>query len=388
MKLKKQKRRSKASKGAVGYHNHRGVWRLCWWCPIQSRRRYASTGLRVGDGLMAENLTKSKAQLMTNDLVSGNYDSTLSKHFPSRPEAKKAKPPELRVEGLISQWLEYKLVKVCDRTHTKYQTTIKHLRGAGHLLGMGVTQVGEGHADDFSLYIEGLGIGLNQRKRHLETLKAVWEWGIQRRLVEDNPWIETYKAIKIPPTPMPEPFSPEEIGAIIAGARSDERFAHFGDFIEFLFGSGARIGEAAGLRGCHISGNGWVVWFGEMMVRGQCRPTKNNKSRQIRLTPKLRQLICDRKSQLASPDELIFTSKRGKPIRDGNFLNRVFKPLLQMLEIDYRPPKYTQHSLISNALEMGVSPLNISQLTGHSPRVLHEHYAGQIGSSNTLPEVF
>lgn len=386
-KRNKKKRQPKTSKGAVGYHNHRGIWRLCWWCPIQSRRRYASTGSKVSDGLIAENRARSIAHLITNDLMSGNYDPTLVKYFPSRQRTKAQ--AVLTVEGLISQWLDYKKSRVCDRTLTKYSTTLKHLQqGNANLLRIPAKQIGEGQAEDFSIYVKGLGIGPDQRRRHLETLKAIWEWGIRRRLVEENPWFESYKAVNVPPTPMPKPFSREEIGAIIAGARSDERFKHYADFIEFLFASGCRIGEAAGLRGTHVSKDGWIVWIGEIVSRGLRRPGKCYKARQVRLTPKLQEIISERTKQLRKSDDLVFTSKRGRSIRDENFRFRVWVPLLAQLEINYRSPKYTRHSLVSNALELGISPVVISQLTGHSTRVLYENYTGLIGSSPELPEVF
>lgn len=99
--------------------------------------------------------------------MSGNYNPTLVKYFLTRQRAKAQ--AVLTVEGLIEKWLS-------DRTAAKYQVVLKHLqRGAADLLGMPAKRVGEGHAEDFSLYIEGIGIGPDQRKRHLETLKAVWE---------------------------------------------------------------------------------------------------------------------------------------------------------------------------------------------------------------------
>jgi integrase len=61
--------------------------------------------------------------------------------------------------------------------------------------------------------------------------------------------------------------------------------------------------------------------------------------------------------------------------------------VLTRLEIDYRKPYSTRHTLVSHALDLGMSPATVASLTGHSVRTLYENYAGNVRSRAKLPEV-
>jgi integrase len=106
------------------------------------------------------------------------------------------------------------------------------------------------------------------------------------------------------------------------------------------------------------------------------------------MTPNLQKLLLARRPSDFDPEALVFTGPTGKCIDDGNFRNRSWKPILTRLEIDYRRPYNTRSTLVSHALELGMSPVSIAQLTGHDVKVLYERYAGAITSSLQLPEVF
>jgi integrase len=84
---------------------------------------------------------------------------------------------------------------------------------------------------------------------------------------------------------------------------------------------------------------------------------------------------------------LVFTRPKGVAIDDHNFRNRAWKTILTRLEIDYRKPYTTRATLISHALDLGKSPLEVAQLTGHNVQVLYKHYAGSISSRPHLPEL-
>jgi len=59
--------------------------------------------------------------------------------------------------------------------------------------------------------------------------------------------------VKVCPKQMPRPFSKEEMGAIIQAFRTDRYYSPYGDFVQFLFETGCRTGEAIGLRWGHLS---------------------------------------------------------------------------------------------------------------------------------------
>jgi integrase len=123
-----------------------------------------------------------------------------------------------------------------------------------------------------------------------------------------------------------------------------------------LFGTGCRIGEVIGLRWKHISNDCNQIWIGEQLTRGKRKTAKRNRARIITLTPKLQKLLIDRKPSNPEPDSLVFTAPKGGAIDDHNFRNRAWKNVLTHLEIDYRKPYNTRHTLISQ----GASHLGIS----------------------------
>ncbi len=86
-------------------------------------------------------------------------------------------------------------------------------------------------------------------------------------------------------------------------------------------------------------------------------------------------------------DSLVFTTPRGKPIDVHNFRNRAWGKMLENLGIPYRKPYNTRRTFASQALEQGLSPLTVSEMTGHDVDVLYKHYAGSIANAPRLPEM-
>ncbi len=82
---------------------------------------------------------------------------------------------------------------------------------------------------------------------------------------------------------MPKPFSQEEIKAIIQGFEQDKYYSHYVEFVEFLFGTGCRTGEAIGLCWKHLNEDCSTVWIGESLSRGIRKATKTNRARTITL---------------------------------------------------------------------------------------------------------
>lgn len=98
-------------------------------------------------------------------------------------------------------------------------------------------------------------------------------------------------------------------------------------------------------------------------------------------------MLLDRRLTNLDPDGLVFNSPTGKVIDDQNFRNRAWKTVLTRLEIDYRKPYTTRHTLISHALDLGMNPVMVAQLTGHDVQTLYENYAGNVNSRPMLPEL-
>jgi integrase len=131
-----------------------------------------------------------------------------------------------------------------------------------------------------------------------------------------------------------------------------------------------------------------AVWIGESFSNGVFKSTKTNRDRDVDLTPKLRDYLQRLKTEKRPvPDALVFPTPQGHPLDIHNFRNRAWKTILSRLEIDYRKPYKTRHSVISHALELGMNPVTVAGLTGHDVETLYRSYAGNVNSRPKLPEL-
>lgn len=107
---------------------------------------------------------------------------------------------------------------------------------------------------------------------------------------------------------------------------------HFRPLLDFLVGTGARYGEAAGLlvRNLdldasvpHVNIRQALKWRGKKWKLG--RPKTRSSRRRIDLPPKLVEVL-RALVQGKGPDDHVFTMVEGGPLHHGNFTNRYFRP--------------------------------------------------------------
>lgn len=369
--------KKKAPKGTVVVQVFKDRLRLCW--SHLGKRYYLYIGLP--DSKLNRTVAEAKARLIEGDLATGNFDTTLKKY---KSEAQRFRNSQLTTVALFQRFTDHKARDLSPRTLEKYAAIAKSLQR--FFQDKPAQAVALQEAENFTNWLM-TEIALVTIRDRLALIKACWEWGIKENLVESNPWLEAARRVKAPPKQMPRPFSREEIGAIILGFRSDRYYSHYADYVEFLFGTGCRTGEAIGLRWRHLSEDCSTVWIGESLSRGVRKSTKTNKARTIALTPKLQAMLLARRPTNCDPDGLVFPSPKGGAIDDCNFRNRAWRTVLTRLEIDYRKPYTTRHTLISHALDLGMNPVNVAQLTGHDVQVLYQNYAGNVSCRPVLPEL-
>jgi len=233
-------------------------------------------------------------------------------------------------------------------------------------------------------------------RERIAMMQACWLWAIKKKLLpvtNENPWLDI--KVSLPPRQQPQPFTAEEIGKIMREFRSEAgrqpsqtELSNYADYVEFKFGVGLRTGEAAALLWKHCSADCSKVWIGESASDEKSRKgDKRNKARSVTLTPRLQQLLLARRSPETSPNSPIFTSVEGSLIDAKNFNNRYWKPTLAKLGIEYRRPYTTRHTLISHALDQGMNPAELAQITGHNLRTMYENYVGTVRPPQ-LPELF
>lgn len=363
----------KRQKGAVVVRSVKGRLRLVWsFCG----KRYFFA-LELGDGKANRAIAELKAKQIERDIANDLFDPSLEKYR----AAYQRRVNGLSATEMFEKYIAYKAKTLRARSLEKYTFTLSHLR---QFFRDGVAS--EGKCEEFKNWLANRMEPITLKQR-ISFLKSAWAWGIEKKLVSENPWIEALRQVKVPPKQRPKPFMQEERQRIVAAFRGDRHFAYYADFVEFLLATGCRPGEACALKWKHCTDDLAMVWIGEAYSRGELGPTKTSEARFLRLTSRLRDLLRSRKSPMAKPESLVFPAAKGGYIDDHNFRNRAWKSVLNELGIDYRKPYNMRHTFTSGALEVGLSPAVVASLTGHTVETLYRHYAGNVRGLVELPEL-
>lgn len=361
----------------VAINSFKGRLRLRW--SYQGERFTLS--LELPDSVVNRVVAKGKAALIEGDLVTGNFDRTLVKYRPQ-----KTVTSAMSISNLLTSFTEYKRRSISATSISKFkalQQPVEQFFGS-----KSATAVDEDMADQFRLFLIGKRLAAATVKERLVTMNACWSWAVKRGMVTCNPWVEIVKRVSVPPTQKPKPFTQNEIQAILTAFRQSKHYSHYADFVEFLFGSGCRIGEAIGLQWRHVSDDCSAVWIGEAVSRGKVRKsTKTNRARQFRLSPRLQQILIARRPQPPQPDGPVFPAPKGGLMDDHLFCVRAWKKSITAAGVAYRHPYSTRHTFISHALAKGVKPVTVAEMTGHDPQVLFKHYASVIDNGLRLPDI-
>jgi len=320
------------------------------------------------------------------DLLAGNFDPTFRKYKSSAVGVSRvdvpppSKTPPKTVEDLFESFLAYKQEILYKASLCRYKALLKHIKRSdiGKLPASALAQ------QDIKLFVDSIKskyapISLKQR---LILLAACWDWAE----LPNNSWKAAVKLVKLSPKMRAKVFTQQEVQAILG--EIERTFPHYWGFVLFLFGTGCRLGEAIALLWKHVSDDCSTIWVGEAVTALDGRkPTKTNQARIITLSPSLRSLLLGMKSIGARPEDLLFTTERGKLIILTNFRLRVWKPVLQALGIPYRSACKTRATFVTHCLQSGMPPIEVSALSGHSTQVMYQHYAGLL-SAPQIPELY
>jgi integrase len=369
---------TQTEKRSIKIENDEGRLRLRW--TYQGKRYAMAVGLP--DSVANRAYAQQVAIQIELDIISGNFDLTLKKYKPKRT---------LRHEGLsvVDLFNKFSNFKQQDGLSVgalcKYQGVAKHLN---HYFGAKAAAVVEERITETFLNYLKSQVCEETVRDYLILIQACWNWGKIQHLVDFyvNPWSERLKRLKVAPKQKVKPFTVAEVQAIENAFKSNFHYSHYADFVTFLFGTGCRFGEAAGLKWKHISDDFQTVWFGESVTRGVRKATKTGKARVVILTPKIAAMLQARRSDQFDPESLVFPSPKGLPINDHLFRRRAWKSVLGKLGIDYRKTYATRHTAISHALANGANHLAVAEAVGHDPKVMYKNYASVIEHKSILVE--
>ena len=175
-----------------------------------------------------------------------------------------------------------------------------------------------------------------------------------------NPW-RNIKPLKEPRTKV-EPFTLDEVKAIIRTVRSDYR-----PYYTVRFFTGLRSSEIHGLRWQHVDFERRQILVREALVQGRMVPTKTDGSvRDVDMNSLVYEALTQQAKVSRHYSEFVFASRLGTPLINQNTTRRIWYPLLKSLGLKARRPYQTRHTAATLWLASGEAPEWIARQMGHT----------------------
>jgi integrase len=333
-------------------------------------------------------IVASIASKIQNDILAGVFDPTLEKyrHRPCIQIADKISRPATSIVHWLEIWEEF-----VASLHLKPATAADHYA----CVRTQILKAGNPEILETDWLINCTGLASSTFNRRLSMLMKAATWAIQQKMISKNPLL----GIESRSTSLTEeeaseakkaPFNSEEVLQIISYFY--DRHPSYAPFVEFLLFSGCRTGEAVGLRWSDVNLDKQTIAIEQSISRergGYKKIAKRPKTLQSRRLLKMSQRIYKLFVKISGnklQNELVFRSPQGHQIDHGNFRSNYWKPALEFLQISYRKPYATRHTLLSEALESGLSVPQVAAIAGHKNcRMVIQHYGRQINQPQ-LPE--
>lgn len=364
----------------VGIQNKEGRLILVW---NDGKRRTMAIGMP--DTPPARALAeKTKAEIEW-DWAIKQYDPTLLKY---KPKTLGKNATEISVPELFDRYTQHRAKAKTKRLsessiETRYIPMVRMLEKH---LNIPASDMGKRQAEKFAeVCDESLTAGTAKARFWL--LASCWDWAKgQYQIAEENPFRGfTDRFQSNEPKRRTKPFTVAEIQAILDGFGSSPYYRHYLDFVVFLLGAGCRIGEAIGLRWQYVAEDFATIHFCRSITRGREGTTKNKRERTLDLSPALVAMLKTRHAAYnPSPNDLVFTTPSGLPMNDRNFRRRAWTEVLKAAGVVYRKPYACRSTAASHALANGEDYVSVAKALGHSPKVLHDHYADIIESRSVI----
>ena len=319
------------------------------------------------------------ALMIEDDIRNSSFDHTLLRYRPSHKQTEvKASVLDVEYKHLLTifnAWVAS--LDLSDATKAGHYEMIRRMISKTNPLM------------DETNWLTSASIAASTFNSRLSYLKRCFVWAISEGITTNNPYatVKSRKAIK----KRIKPFTEDEMRRILA--EFEQRYPHYVGFVSFMFLTGARTSETIGLQWQHVDFLTGIVEISTSLPidptgNGYQRKRKSTKTNNIRHLPmniNLRLLLEKMKPGL--PDELVFKSATGLTISAGNFWHD-WKRILSALNIEYRKPYVTRHSLASHGIEQGLPLTQIAYLMGHSDiTTTLKNYAHLINRPKNLPDI-
>ena len=223
------------------------------------------------------------------------------------------------------------------------------------------------------------------KKRRIQILIAAFDWLISENYLAINPWRGLDKKIQNP-KPSIQVFSEADRDKIIGHFHGSN--PHYAGFVEFLFGTGCRPGEAITLSWKKVNWENSTILIDCQIGTGkELKPPKNGKSRYLKLNTRIMHILHNQREihTLNNNHHIIFPNNLGEYIHEKNFNKHHWKRALNAAGVEYLPLHHTRHTFVTMCISKGLNPVTIAQFTGHRVKVLFDYYAG-LWDQPSIPE--
>ena len=188
-------------------------------------------------------------------------------------------------------------------------------------------------------------------------------------------------------------FSLDEVQRILKTFRLHPLYFRYHDFVLVLITFGLRPYEAIGLQWKDINFTQRTITIAESLSRtgeGSRRARRGRKNGTVTvlgLPEDIYTMLEGRLTTISKPYDLIFTNTQGKAIDNGNFAQRIWKPLLQQAGIPHQSPYNCRHTMASHAIDQGLTLPETAYLLGHKDTTMVSKIYGHMVNRPEVPKL-
>jgi integrase len=158
------------------------------------------------------------------------------------------------------------------------------------------------------------------------------------------------------------PFSLVDVQRILGVVRVD-----FKQYFTVRFFTGMRTGEVHGLKWKYVDFDLRIIRVRETFVLGEDEYTKTDGSqRDIQMSQPVFDAMKAQYEATGEMSEYVFCNLVGTPLDNKNFTDRVWYPLLRLLDLEMRRPYQMRHTAATLWLASGEAPEWIARQLGHT----------------------
>lgn len=291
----------------------------------------------------------------------------------------------LSFSEVAQEWIEHKKLKLRETSWEVYEGHVRN--HFGDLNYLKITRITIATVEKFITDRQVQGMNINTLRKILVTLGQIFSYAVRHKYIDYNPLKEAERPgdnvqrNEVKDQENINVLNPVQINAFLTQVK-DEKYRML--FLLAIF-AGARQGELLGLKWADVDWKSRQIHIQRTFNKGRFFATKTKTSnRKIDLGPMV--LTEFKKWKLACPKndlDLVFPTKKGKPINYSNMVQRHFLPALRAAGLHRIRFHDLRHTNATLRLENGENIKYIQTQLGHaSPTVTLNVYAHLMNPTN------